>query len=246
MVCTECGREVRGKGRRRRQHRRRPRRRRRAPVAAAAAIAAVAALAALFIAAQDGAAGNAGLPPEMHAEGLAGMAGRAAGAALEVLEGARTLAHTSLPTPAGPDIGMDGAVSLVHRLTNDERAAAGVPPLARDAALDGIAQMHADDMAERGYFSHDTPEGAGPSDRAAASGYACAKAAGAYTMTGIGENIHYAGGSYLYTEGVAAGAVGGWMDSPGHRANILDGGYDRLGVGIAIGGGSAYAVQNFC
>lgn len=245
MVCTECGRVVRGKGRRRHPPRRRPRRRRRAPVVAAAVIAA-AALAALFIAAQDGAVVGAGLPPELSADGLAGMAGRAAGAALEVLEGARTLAHTSLPTPAGPDIGMDGAVSLVHRLTNDERAAAGVPPLARDAALDGIAQMHADDMAERGYFSHDTPEGAGPSDRAAASGYACAKAAGAYTRTGIGENIHYAGGSYLYTEGVAAVAVGGWMDSPGHRANILDAGYDRLGVGIAIGGGQAYAVQNFC
>lgn len=212
---------------------------------AAAAVAAAAA--ALFLAAQDGAAVDAGLPPELSADGLAGMAGRAAGAALEAAEGARTLAHTALPTPGGPRIGRDGAASLVHSLTNAERAAAGVPPLARDAALDGIAQAHADDMAARGYFSHDTPEGAGPSDRAAASGYSCKKPSGMYTWTGIGENIHYAGGSYMYTEGVAAGAVDWWMDSPGHRENILDGRYDRLGVGIAIGGGGrAYAVQNFC
>ena len=142
-------------------------------------------------------------------------------------------------------MGEAAASSVIHVATNEAREAAGLPPLARDANLDGIARGHAADMASRAYFSHDSPEGLGPTDRAASAGYACEKRIGAVIWTGVAENI-YMSGHAAYTEAVAAGAVDSWMDSAGHRQNILDGRYDRLGVGVVIGGGDFYAVQNFC
>ena len=140
----------------------------------------------------------------------------------------------------------EAASSVIHVATNEARAAAGLPPLARDANLDGIARGHAADMAVRGYFSHVGPEGLGPTDRAAVAGYTCEKRTGGVVWTGVAENIYTSWPHAAYSEGVAADAVDWWMDSPGHRQNILDGRYDRLGVGVAIGGGDFYAVQNFC
>lgn len=245
VVCTECGWEAGG----RRQHWRPRRRRRRAPVLAALIVILLlaAAAAALLAAAQQEGAADAGLSPELAGDYVAGIAARAGGLALEAARDLRMLAHTSLPLPDGPRIGAAEAASLIHNMTNEERVRAGLLPLARDARLDGIARQHADDMAARGYFSHVAPEGATPSDRAAASGYACLKRDGVYVRSGIAENIHMSYTHVVYTRGLAAGAVGGWMDSPGHRENILGAGYDRLGVGIAISdGGTAYAVQNFC
>ena len=187
------------------------------------------------------------LSPELAGDYLAGIAARAGGLALEAARDLRMLAHTSLPLPDGPRIGGAEAASLIHNMTNEERILAGLLPLSRDARLDGIARLHADDMAARGYFSHVAPEGATPSDRAAVSGYDCLKRDGAYVRSGIAENIYMSRTHVVYTRGLAAEAVGGWMDSPGHRENILGAGYDRLGVGIAISdGGAAYAVQNFC
>ena len=248
MVCTECGAEAgpRRLGRRRRRGRRQrvAPRRRAALVAAVCISAALAAAAALAVASQPHAAQDALRQAESLAGPLADGAAGAAGAAIRAAGDAREFAEGALP-PLEPRIGEEGASSAIHNATNDARAAAGLPPLARDARLDGIARGHAADMAGRGYFSHDTPGGLGPTDRAAAAGYVCEKWDGAAVWTGVGENI-YMSGHAAYTGPVAAGAVDSWMDSPGHRQNILDGRYDRLGVGVAIGGGDFYAVQNFC
>lgn len=245
MVCTECGAET-GRGPRRRRGRgRRAGPRRRAPLAAAACVsAALIAAAALAAAAPPHAAQEALRQAESLAGPLADGAGAAAGAALEAVGDAREFTEGVLP-PLEPRIGEDAASSVIHNATNDARAASGLPPLARDARLDGIARGHAADMAARGYFSHDTPEGLDPTDRAAAAGYACEKRDGAVVWTGVAENIYMSGHS-AYTEAAAAGSVDSWMDSPGHRQNILNDRYGRLGVGVAIGGGDFYAVQNFC
>ena len=207
-----------------------------------AALVAVAALAAEPTA--PPAARDALRQAESIAGPLADGAVAAAGAALEAAGNVRELAESALPA-LDERIDEAAASSVIHNATNEARAAEGLPPLERDARLDGIARGHAVDMAARGYFSHDAPGGLGPTDRAAAVGYTCERSVGTVVWVGVAENI-YMSGHAAYTASVAAGAVDSWMDSPGHRQNILDGRYGRLGVGVAVGGGGFYAVQNFC
>jgi uncharacterized protein YkwD len=117
--------------------------------------------------------------------------------------------------------------SLVAEV-NRERSAADCGPLESDAALEAAAGLHAEDMAANDYFSHTSPDGRGPTDRAAEQGY----------NGGVGENI--AAG---YPD--AASVMEGWMNSKGHRANILNCGYEVIGIGIAERGGTIYWVQKF-
>lgn len=115
---------------------------------------------------------------------------------------------------------------------NGERADAGCGALEGDAALDTAARLHAEDMAEQNYFSHTSLDGRSPTDRAADQGYS----------GGVGENI--AAG---YPD--VAAVMEGWMNSEGHRANILNCDYDVIGIGVADGvEGSTYSkywVQDF-
>ncbi|MET7762689.1 CAP domain-containing protein [Streptomyces sp. NPDC005393] len=109
--------------------------------------------------------------------------------------------------------------SEVVALTNAERAAARLAPLAPDPRLTTAAQAHSDDMVARDFYAHTGPEGHQPWDRA--------RAAGA-PHRGIGENIACGQRS-------PAEVVRGWMDSPGHRANILKPDFTHIGVGYATG-----------
>ncbi|WP_432251280.1 CAP domain-containing protein [Streptomyces sp. HNM1019] len=120
--------------------------------------------------------------------------------------------------PFTPD-GLLRLASEVIALTNTHRAAARLAPLAPDPRLTAAAQAHSDDMVARDFYSHTGPEGHQPWDRA--------RAAGA-THRGIGENI--ACGQRSPEE-----VVRGWMDSPGHRANILKPDFTHIGVGHATG-----------
>ncbi|WP_367325433.1 CAP domain-containing protein [Streptomyces sp. HUAS ZL42] len=105
-------------------------------------------------------------------------------------------------------------------LTNRERTRAGLRPLAPDPLLARAAQAHSADMVARSFYSHTSPEGSRPWDRAAAAGSA---------RRTIGENIACGQRS-------PAEVVDGWMNSPGHRANILNPGFTHIGVGFAGGG----------
>ncbi|MCA6091211.1 CAP domain-containing protein [Streptomyces sp. SCA3-4] len=116
--------------------------------------------------------------------------------------------------------GAEGLAEEVLALTNAERRVAGLPPLAADRRLASAAGAHSADMAGRDFFSHTTPEGHEPWDRA--------RAAGA-PHRATGENI-------ACGQRTSAEVVRGWMDSPGHRANILTPGFTHLGVGYATGG----------
>ncbi|MDE2807218.1 MAG: CAP domain-containing protein [Gemmatimonadota bacterium] len=134
---------------------------------------------------------------------------------------------------------------IVYEFTNLVR------PIRWDSHLASVARAHSEDMAATGHFDHVNLKGQSPTDRGLAMGYDCYKDYGSYYTRGIGENIY----KYPYSsvpvfgdssEEMASKLVDGWMASPGHRENILNPAYDRIGVGIAIRGSWLYATQNFC
>ncbi|MFF9474117.1 CAP domain-containing protein [Streptomyces roseolus] len=139
------------------------------------------------------------------------------------------------PTTASPTAGTDpapgggaqnddragSAADQVLSLVNAERAKAGCGPLTANATLARAAQAHSDDMAARDFFDHTNPDGAGPGDRVTAAGY---------PWSTYGENI--AMGQRTPEQVMEA-----WMNSPGHRANILNCDFKELGVGIHDDGG---------
>ncbi len=107
----------------------------------------------------------------------------------------------------------------VVALTNNSRAAVNIPALSVNAKLNAAAQAKANDMMARQYFSHITPDNKQPWDFIAAQGY---------SYQGAGENL---GVGFLQAEGLNDA----WMNSPGHRANILNSAFKEIGVGIVSG-----------
>ncbi len=102
-------------------------------------------------------------------------------------------------------------------LVNQQRAKAGCPALTRDSRLATAARAHSADMAAHGYFDHTTPSGVSAAQRITNAGY---------RWSSMGENI--AEGQRTPADVMAA-----WMNSAGHRANILNCGYRNIGVGLA-------------
>ncbi len=103
-------------------------------------------------------------------------------------------------------------------LTNAVRGRAELQPLVADRRLNAAARDHSADMVARGYFSHTSPEGESPSDRAQAAGY----------PGGAGENIAAS------SVGTAISVFSLWRASQGHNANLL-GSYSAIGLGAAPG-----------
>lgn len=126
---------------------------------------------------------------------------------------------------SGSGAGASGFAAEVLRLANVERAKAGCGALKLNRKLNAAAQAHTTDMARDNFFSHDSQDGRSPFDRIKAAGYSFSAAA---------ENI--AAGSTT-----AAGAMDQWMNSAGHKANILNCTYVDLGVGFAKGADADYA-----
>jgi uncharacterized protein YkwD len=104
-------------------------------------------------------------------------------------------------------------------MVNRERKAVGLAPVVMEAQLRKLARSHSFDMFQRGYFSHYTPEGLSPFDRMNAAHIRYEYA---------GENLALAPSADL--------AMRGLMNSPGHRANILNPNFKSLGVGAIDGG----------
>ncbi|WP_432117879.1 CAP domain-containing protein [Streptomyces sp. bgisy032] len=120
------------------------------------------------------------------------------------------------------------AAAQVLSLVNEERAKVGCTPVAANSALAGLAQDYSEDMAARGFFDHTDPDGRTPWDRAEKAGIANLG----------GENI-------ARGQGTAAAVMDAWMNSPGHRANILNCDFKTLGVGVEFGSGGPWWTQNF-
>lgn len=116
----------------------------------------------------------------------------------------------------GSRLSVKGAIAE----TNRHRAEADLPPLTENTLLDIAAQKKVDDMFERQYFEHESPTGEGAGDLVEEAGYE-------YIV--VGENL--ALGNYK-DDTVLLRA---WMDSPGHRENILKSSYTEIGIAVARG-----------
>lgn len=158
-----------------------------------------------------------------------------------------------------PPIDAADLAQRIHAYVNAERARRGLEALAWDPKLARIARQHSRDMAERNYLSHDSPEGHGFDHRYRAAGYHCAVRVGQVVHAGA-ENIALGRlyNSMRIVNGVAAydwnsalqiarRVVDGWMDSRGHRQNLLAPHWRREGIGVEIHpGNKVYVTQNFC
>lgn len=111
-------------------------------------------------------------------------------------------------------------------LVNRERTRRGLKRLKASTKLAQAADGHSRDMVRRGYFDHVSPGGGTMTDRIKATGWF--KGANGY---GYAENIAWGGGYLASPKNI----VKSWMNSSGHRHNILNGRYTELGVGVAVG-----------
>jgi len=164
-----------------------------------------------------------------------------------------TTIPTTTSTPVPGDI-PSALERVVFRLTNEERAKEGIPPLVWDDPLAAVARSHSTDMAEHHFFSHTNLQGEGPTERAERMGYPIRKdLGGGYYAVGIGENINQmptgnvVGFGYVNNdaESIGQAQVKAFMASPGHRALILKAEFTNLGVGAAYDGTYYYTTQNF-
>lgn len=102
-------------------------------------------------------------------------------------------------------------------LVNQQRAANGLAPLTMTTDLTNVAQMKANDMLTNKYFDHTSPDLGSPFD----------------LMKAQGVNYSYAGENIAMGQATPQEVMTDWMNSPGHRANILDPNYTQIGIGVA-------------
>lgn len=118
----------------------------------------------------------------------------------------------------------------VVRLVNVQRAKAGLPALKINWQLSRVARYKSADMANKGYFSHNSPTYGTPFQMMENFGL---------RFTAAGENI-------AYGQRTPAEVMDGWMNSPGHRSNIMSGSFSEIGVGLAKNkNGVCYWTQQF-
>lgn len=121
-----------------------------------------------------------------------------------------------------------GNENAVARLANVVRAEAGVPALRTDERLRAAARGHSADMAKRDFCEHVNPDGAAPADRMRAAGYP-----------------HPAGENVARGQESPHSVMRAWMNSPGHRANLVNPDFVFIGVGVYFGPGGPCWTQNF-
>ncbi len=139
---------------------------------------------------------------------------------------------TSTPAPDYGSVSSSGLTAAEQQavtLMNADRNANGLPSLKVNTKLVALAERYAQDMINRGYFSHYDPEGRSPFDRMQQAGI---------TYRTAGENL-------AINSSVAA-AEKAFMNSSGHRANILNSTYTEVGIGVKYAAnGQVYVVQEF-
>jgi uncharacterized protein YkwD len=134
-----------------------------------------------------------------------------------------TCANTDVvPTASNLSV-VEAALLCLH---NQAREAAGLPVLKENTKLDKAALGHSKDMVSEGYFDHTEPDGDTFVDRILGAGYA--KSTDGWTL---GENLAWGTGDLS----TPAGMFAAWMNSAGHKANILKSAYQEIGFGIRLG-----------
>jgi len=135
----------------------------------------------------------------------------------------------------------------IHEEINDERVDEGLDPLQRDADLRRVARNHSADMVRQEYVGHESPDGVTPADRLSAAG--CSAGGENVAQSWVDEPVNVDGKTIVAeneTE-LAAHLVERWMDSPGHRENILRESFAESGVGVVVTDDNrVYATQKFC
>lgn len=117
----------------------------------------------------------------------------------------------------------------VARLVNIERQKAGLAPLAFSEEISKVAEAKSQDMANKNYFSHTSPTYGDPFQM----------------MRTFGIQFGYAGENIAKGYRSAASVMDGWMNSSGHRANILNSNFKKIGVGYIEVNGTTYWTQMF-
>jgi uncharacterized YkwD family protein len=118
----------------------------------------------------------------------------------------------------------------IVNLVNQERAKSGVPALKSDWELARVAKAKSIDMRDKNYFDHNSPTYGSPFQM----------------MKSFGINYTYAGENIAAGQTTAASVMKAWMESPGHKANILSRNFTYIGVGYAKGGSyQHYWTQQF-
>ena len=150
------------------------------------------------------------------------------------------LAHIALGSPGAhaaqqdcenADVGPTDANEAVVRaailcLHNQIRADRDLPLLRENARLRRAAAGHSSDMVGRGFFEHTTPDGVTMVERIMATRYASPRVGWA-----IGENLAWGTGNLATPRAI----MKAWMDSPGHRANVVKRAYREIGIGVVTG-----------
>lgn len=173
----------------------------------------------------------------------------------------RTIESTKQPTstPRSKKLNRSKIELLIHEYINEERASRGLSTLSFDRDLREIARYHSENMATKDFFSHTSPDGQTMQDRYERFGYDCRVSTGGDRYATGAENIAYkfatsdAGSPELLGNNesrIAEAFVSQWMDSDGHRENILKSHWTVEGIGISLVSSATeiriYATQNFC
>lgn len=148
---------------------------------------------------------------------------------------------------------------LIHHLINTERKKHGLSVLSWNDQLTLIARSHSRDMGTRHYFSHDSPERRDFFDRYRKAGFVCSirignaihQGAENIAQSSLYDSVTTVNGNKYYDwnseDKIAEAVVRGWMNSPGHRKNILTPYWQTEGIGIFIApDDKVYVTQNFC
>jgi uncharacterized protein YkwD len=140
---------------------------------------------------------------------------------------AQDCANADIAPTAANAAAVRAAILCLH---NQIRAERGLPALKENGRLRKAAARHSSDMVGRGYFEHTAPGGVTMVDRIRAARYVPRNAGWA-----LGENLAWGTGRLATPRSV----MRSWMESPGHRANILKRAYREIGIGVVIGTPSA-------
>ena len=143
--------------------------------------------------------------------------------------GSRVTPPPSGTAPAGEVLDLEKNVTLQ---INEIREEEGLDPLSERDDLIEIARKYSCRMAEEDFFAHESPDGGTVADRSAEYGV---------EYRYLGENLAYHTGASPEPDRV----VDGWMDSEGHRENILREEYTQTGIGACQGDGTWYYTQVF-
>ena len=153
-------------------------------------------------------------------------------ASLAFFGAAGTASAACANAAADPQVVAEPTVEAVTLcLLNDERRQAGRSALRSNGKLALAAERHAEDMGAQGYFAHDSLDGRSFLERIKAAGYL----AGRPASWSVGENIAWGNGRLATPSQI----VEAWMDSPGHKRNILSSKFREIGLGLATGGASS-------